>query len=271
VAGMADAPRMYRSLRRVLPPVLNPYFHVQVEGLEHVPDREPAILACNHLSFIDSMVLPMNVPRPVYFLGKADYWDSWRTRWFFEGTGVVPVHRGGGAQSEASLITGVRILSEGDLLGIYPEGTRSPDGRLYRGKTGPARMALEAGVSIVPCAVEGTDKALPTGSYRPKRHPVTVRYGKPLDLSRYRDRRHDPFVLRSATDELMYEIMMLSGQEYVDEYAAKVKSGAVDVSSDLPEVVVDVAAAEREGGARSDASSSSTTSTSGDDHRRRAG
>jgi 1-acyl-sn-glycerol-3-phosphate acyltransferase len=235
VPGMADAPRMYRTLRRILPPLVNPYLHVQVEGLERVPEEGGAILASNHLSFIDSIVLPLNVPRPVYFLGKADYWDSWRTRWFFQGTGVVPVHRGGGAEGEASLRTGVEILSRGDLLGIYPEGTRSPDGRLYRGKTGPVRMALEAEVPVVPCAVIGTEKAMPTGNYVPKRRPVVVRFGHPLDLSRYRERRTDPFVLRSATDELMYEIMMLGGQEYVDEYASKVKSGAVDVSAELPE------------------------------------
>ncbi|MCC5947690.1 MAG: 1-acyl-sn-glycerol-3-phosphate acyltransferase [Nitriliruptoraceae bacterium] len=233
MAGMNDAPRMYRTLRKVLPPLINPYLRVQLEGIEHVPDRAPAILACNHLSFVDSIVLPMNVPRPVYFLGKADYWDSWRTRWFFQGTGVVPVHRGGGGKGEDSLRTGVDILGRGELLGIYPEGTRSPDGRLYRGKTGPVRMALEANVPIVPCAVHGTDKALPTGNYIPSREPVTVRYGRPLDLSRFRDRRTDPFVLRSATDELMYEIMLLSGQEYVDEYASKVKSGDVDVSGEF--------------------------------------
>ncbi|MEX2549438.1 MAG: lysophospholipid acyltransferase family protein [Nitriliruptoraceae bacterium] len=227
---MRDAPRMYRTLRRALPPVLNPYLKVTVEGLENVPEVESAILACNHLSFIDSMLLPMNVPRPVYFLGKADYWDSWKTRWFFQSTGVIPVRRGGAGEGDQSLQTGVEILRAGDLLGIYPEGTRSPDGRLYRGKTGPARMALEAEVPIIPCAVEGTDVALPTGKYLLKPKPVTVRYGKPLDLSRYHDRREDPFVLRSATDELMYEIMLLSGQVYVDEYGAKVKSGDVDVS-----------------------------------------
>jgi 1-acyl-sn-glycerol-3-phosphate acyltransferase len=243
VPGMPDAPRMYRTLKRVLPPLVNPYLHLQVEGIENIPDRAPAILASNHLSFIDSIVLPMNISRPVYYLGKADYWDSWRTRWFFKGTGVVPVHRGGGEKSEASLTTGIEILSRGELLGIYPEGTRSPDGRLYRGKTGPVRMALEADVPIVPCAVAGTDQAMPSGRYVPKREPVSVRYGQPLDLSRYRDRRTDPFVLRSATDELMYEIMMLSGQEYVEEYASKVKSGDVDVNADvgadivLPEAV----------------------------------
>jgi 1-acyl-sn-glycerol-3-phosphate acyltransferase len=238
VPGMPDAPRMYRTLKRVLPPIVNPYLHVQLEGLENVPDVAPAILASNHLSFIDSIVVPMNVARPVYYLGKADYWDSWRTRWFFQGTGVVPVHRGGGEKSESSLTTGVEILRKGELLGIYPEGTRSPDGRLYRGKTGPVRMALEADVPIVPCAVIGTDQAMPTGMYVPRREPVTVRYGQPLDLSRYRDRRTDPFALRSATDELMYEIMMLSGQEYVDEYASKVKSGAVNVDAEVDSEVV---------------------------------
>ena len=227
--GMQDAPRLYRTLKRALPPLANPYFHVDVQGLENIPERDPAILACNHLSFIDSILLPLNVPRPVYFLGKADYWDSWRTRWFFQGTGVVPIHRGGGAQSENSLRTGVGILNSGELLGIYPEGTRSPDGRLYRGKTGPARIALEAGVPIVPCAVRGTRDAMPAGTYRPRRAQVSITYGRPLDLSRYHEERDDPFVLRSATDELMYEIMMLSGQEYVDEYASKVKSGDVSV------------------------------------------
>lgn len=233
MSGMRDAPWMYRVLRKIVPLVANPYLKVKLEGMDNIPSDEPAILASNHLSFIDSIVLPMNVPRPVYFLGKSDYWDSWRTRWFFKGTGVVPVERGGGSASENSLRTGVAILRQGDLLGIYPEGTRSPDGRLYRGKTGPVRIALEADVPIIPCAVLGTDRAMPSGTYLPRRHPVTVRYGEPLDLSRYRERRDDPFALRSATDELMYEIMLLSEQEYVDEYAARVKSGDVDPDEEL--------------------------------------
>jgi 1-acyl-sn-glycerol-3-phosphate acyltransferase len=233
VPGLSDAPRMYRALKKVLPPVTDRYFRTQTEGLEeNVPEREPAILACNHLSFIDSILLPVAIPRPVYYLGKADYWDSWKTRWFFEGTGVVPVRRGGSGSGDDALATGVEILKRGELLGIYPEGTRSPDGRLYRGKTGPVRMALEAGVPIIPCAVIGTDRAMPTGKYVPNRHPVTLRYGPPLDFSRYVDRRDDPFVLRSATDELMFEIMLLSGQEYVDEYASKVKSGDVRLGED---------------------------------------
>lgn len=225
--GMRDAPRMYRALKSVLPKVLGPYLHLQVEGDEHLPDTQPVILASNHLSFIDSIVIPISVPRPVYYLGKSDYFDSWRTRWFFEGAGVVPVRRDGSGSGDAALDTGVNILRSGDIIGIYPEGTRSPDGRLYRGKTGPVRMALTADVPVVPTAVIGTDKAQPTGRYGISRYPVTVRFGRPLDFSRYADQAEDPFALRSATDELMYEIMMLSGQEYVDEYAARVKSGAV--------------------------------------------
>jgi 1-acyl-sn-glycerol-3-phosphate acyltransferase len=231
VPGIEDAPRMYRTLKRVLPPFTDRFFHTRVEGAENIPDTEPVILAMNHLSFIDSILVPVAIERPVYFLGKADYWDSWKTRWFFEGTGVVPVRRGGSGSGDAALANGVEILRRGDLLGIYPEGTRSPDGRLYRGKTGPVRMALEAGVRMVPVAVEGTDRAMPTGKYVPNRSPVTIRYGQPLDLSRFADRREDPFVLRSATDELMFEIMLLSGQEYVDEYASKVKSGQVKLGA----------------------------------------
>ncbi len=223
---------MYRALRRTLPPLVNSYLRLQLEGIERIPERSAAILASNHLSFIDSVVLPINVPRPVYFLGKADYWDSWRTRWFFQGTGVVPVHRGGGEQGEASLRTGVEILSRGDLLGIYPEGTRSPDGRLYRGKTGPVRLSLRTGVPILPVAMIGVFEILPPGSKFPNlKGRVGVRIGKPLDFSRYAGKVDDRFVLRSATDELMYELMLLSGQEYVDAYAAEVKSGEVSVAS----------------------------------------
>ena len=229
MAGMQDAPRMYRVLKRVLPAVVRPYLHLQVDGVEHLPEAQPFVLASNHLAFVDSIVIPLSVPRPVYYLGKADYFESWRTRWFFRGAGVVPVRRDGKGSGDAALDTGVRILRSGDVIGIYPEGTRSPDGRLYRGKTGPVRMALTAGVPVVPCAVIGTNIAQPPGQLAVSRHPVTVRFGRPLDMARYADDIEDVFALRSATDELMYEIMMLSGQEYVDEYAARVKAGDVEV------------------------------------------
>jgi len=230
---MSGAPPLYRFLRRALPAVVNPYFDISVEGIANVPDEGPAVIAANHLSFLDSIVLALALPRPLYYLGKADYWDSARTRWLVAGAGVVPVHREGGDRGEASLRAGIGHLRRGQLLGIYPEGTRSPDGRLYRGKTGPVRMALEAGAPVVPVGIVGTDVAMPQDRRVIRRAAVRLRFGRPLDLSRYRDRRSDPLVLRSATDELMYEIMLLSGQEYVDEYASHVKSGAVDLGADL--------------------------------------
>ncbi len=229
MAGMQDAPLLYRTLHRILPRPLRWYLHLQVEGIENVPTSGGAVLASNHLAFIDSTLLPLLLDRPVYYLGKADYFKSWHTRWFFEGVGVIPTHRGGGDKAQEALEAGMGVVRRGDLLGIYPEGTRSLDGRLYRGKTGPVRIALEVGVPIVPCGIIGTREAQPPGAYVLRRHPARLRYGRPLDFSRYADQRDDPFVLRSATDELMYEIMLLSGQEYVDEYAGKVKSGQVSI------------------------------------------
>ena len=230
------APRLYRILHAVLPPLINAVWRPQAEGTEHIPDHGPAILASNHLSFLDSVFLPAALSRPVFFLGKSDYFRGPK-RWFFESVGVMPVDRSGGDASEASLRTGARVLEQGHLLGIYPEGTRSPDGRLYRGKTGPVRLSLRTGAPVVPVAMVGTDDVLPIGAKRPRLRPVSVRVGEPLDFSRYGNRESDRFVLRSATDELMYELMLLSGQEYVDEYAAKVKSGEVTIGSgDLDEL-----------------------------------
>jgi 1-acyl-sn-glycerol-3-phosphate acyltransferase len=208
----------------VLGPMLRGIYRPRARGLETIPAEGPVILASNHRSFVDSLFVPLLVPRPVVFLGKADYFDSWRTRWFFQAVNVIPVRREGGSASEAAILAGIGALKQGWVIGIYPEGTRSPDGRLYRGKTGVARMALEAHASVVPIAVEGTDDIMPLDAKVPSvRGRPTVTYGKPLTFARYYDRPKDRFVLRSVTDEIMYEIMMLSGQEYVDEYASKVK------------------------------------------------
>lgn len=226
MSGMRGAPRMYRVLHRLLPVVLDRYLTFEVVGLDNVPAHSPVILAANHLSFIDSILLPLKVPRPVSFLGKVEYFDSWRTRWFVSATGVVPVHRVGGDGSRASLETGVRILREGGVLGVYPEGTRSPDGRLYRGKTGPVRIALTAGVPIVPCAIAGTREVMPEGRRLPHRGAVSVTYGEPLDLSAYAGLERDAAAVRTASDQVMDAIMRLSGQEYADVYAADVKAGA---------------------------------------------
>ena len=208
----------------VLGPVLQLLFRPWVEGEENIPDEGPAILASNHLSFSDSIFLPLVVPRRVTFLAKSDYFTGRGikgrlTAAFFKGVGQLPVDRSGGRAGEAALRSGLRVLRRGEVLGIYPEGTRSPDGRLYRGRTGVARMALEAGCPVLPVAMIGTDKAQPTGKKVPKIMRIGVRIGKPLDFSRYEGMEDDRFVLRSITDEIMYELMLLSGQEYVDMYA----------------------------------------------------
>lgn len=206
-----------------LGPILRLAFRPWVEGLENIPEDAPIIIAANHNSFIDSLLVPLVINRRVVYLGKADYFDHWWTRWFFAGTNVIPVRREGGEAGEASLVAGCEQLAAGLAIGIYPEGTRSPDGRLYRGKTGVARMALRARCEIVPVAVLGTHEAQPADRLLPRPMRIGIRFGRPLDFSRYWGKEEDRFVLRSITDEIMYELMTLSGQDYVDEYASKVK------------------------------------------------
>jgi 1-acyl-sn-glycerol-3-phosphate acyltransferase len=212
----------------VLGPVLKLLFRPWVEGAENVPEEGPAIFASNHLSFSDSIFLPLVVPRRMTFLAKSDYFTGRGikgrlTAAFFKGVGQLPVDRSGGDASGAALRSGLKVLSRGELLGIYPEGTRSPDGRLYKGKTGIARLALEARVPVIPVAMIGTDKALPTGRKLPRIMRIGIRIGTPLDFSRYDGMEGDRYVLRSITDEIMYELMKLSGQEYVDIYAKSMK------------------------------------------------
>ena len=198
-------------------------------GRRNVPRHGPVILASNHLSFSDSIFLPLCAPRRITFLAKADYFTGRGlkgrfTTWFMKSAGQVPIDRSGGRASEAALRKSLQILGDGELLGIYPEGTRSPDGRLYRGKTGIARMALEAGVPVIPVAMINTFDVQPPGQVIPKIQRIGIRIGEPLDFSRYEGMSGDRFVLRSITDEIMYELMLLSGQEYVDCYASKAKA-----------------------------------------------
>jgi 1-acyl-sn-glycerol-3-phosphate acyltransferase len=219
----------YWVVKAILTPLLRTLWRPWTQGLENVPETGPCILASNHLSFLDSIFMPLMVPRRVTFLAKSDYFTERGIkgrlkRMFFTGVGQVPIDRSGGRASEAALKTGISILREGKLLGIYPEGTRSPDGRLYRGKIGVARMALEAGVPVIPVAMIGTFEVQPQGKLMPRIKRVGVRFGEPLDFSRYAGLEDDRFVLRSMTDEIMYELMLLSKQEYVDVYAAKAKA-----------------------------------------------
>ncbi|WP_435198339.1 lysophospholipid acyltransferase family protein [Janibacter sp. GS2] len=220
---------LYWMLKRVLlGPVLKVLFRPKVEGLQHIPEDGPAILASNHLSFSDSVFLPLVLDRRVTFLAKSDYFTGsgikgWLTAAFMRGIGQLPIDRSGGKASESALQAGMKVLGAGDLLGLYPEGTRSPDSRLYRGRTGVARMALTAGVPVIPVAMIDTDKAQPTGQLVPNIRQIGIKIGTPLDFSRYEGMEGDRFVLRSVTDEIMYDLMQLSNQEYVDMYATSMK------------------------------------------------
>src|SRR3954462_7675851 len=199
----------YWLVKAILPPILRILLRPWVKGLDNVPKHGAAIIASNHVSFSDSLFMPLVVPRRVTFLAKSDYFTGrgikgFFKRQFFSGVGQVPIDRSGGRASEAAIETGLRVLREGKLLGIYPEGPRSPDGRLYRGKTGVARMALEAGVPVIPVAMIGTYEIQPPGQLVPRLAKVGVAIGKPLDFSRYEGMSTDRFVLRSVTDEIMY-------------------------------------------------------------------
>jgi len=214
-----------------LGPLLKMIFRPWAEGTENVPEEGAAILASNHMSYSDWLFMPLTIPRRVTFVAKAEYFTTpgikgWLQKAFFSGAGQVPIDRSGGTAAAGAIATGLRILAAGELFGIYPEGTRSHDGRLYRGKTGIARMALEAKVPVIPLAVIGTDVVAPPGKIYGRYTRPGVRFGKPLDFSRYQGMEDDRYVLRSITDEIMYEIMELSGQEYVDMYAAKAKDEA---------------------------------------------
>jgi 1-acyl-sn-glycerol-3-phosphate acyltransferase len=220
-------------------PVVKLVFRPRAEGTENVPAAGAAILASNHLSAADWIFMPLSSKRRVTFLAKAEYFTGkgvkgFFQRAFFTGAGQVPIDRSSASAAENAIQTGIRILREGKLLGIYPEGTRSPDGRLFRGKIGVARMALETGVPVIPVAMCYSRQPLLFGRSIKR---VTVVFGKPLDFSRYEGLAGDRFVERSITDEVMYEIMTLSGQEYVDVYGATVKKSMDATGSSAPDVV----------------------------------
>ncbi len=214
----------YWIVKCLLTPIFRFFWRVKVEGLEHVPGTGGAILAGNHLAVFDSFFLPLVVKRRMTFVAKAEYFEDPKTAWFFRAVGQIPIKRGGGSASQRALESAREVLEGGQLFGIYPEGTRSPDGRLYRGKTGVARLAIESGAPVIPVAMVGTNIAQPIGRRIPKVMRIGIVIGEPLDFSRYRGMESDRFILRSVTDEIMYALMSLSGQEYVDVYAATQKA-----------------------------------------------
>ncbi|WP_149182952.1 lysophospholipid acyltransferase family protein [Streptomyces sp. TRM49041] len=220
----------------LLGPVLRLLFRPRTEGLEHVPETGAAIVAGNHLSFSDHFLMPAVLKRRITFLAKQEYFTGpgvkgRLTAAFFRSAGQIPVDRSGKEAGQTAIREGLDVLSRGELLGIYPEGTRSHDGRLYKGKVGVALMALKAGVPVIPCAMVGTFEIQPPGKMVPKIKRVTVRFGEPLDFSRYAGMENEKAVVRAVTDEIMYRILALSGQEYVDDYAAKVKAAEPEAAA----------------------------------------
>jgi 1-acyl-sn-glycerol-3-phosphate acyltransferase len=212
-------------------PLLSLLGRPKIEGLDYVPRSGPMILASNHLAVADSFYLPLVVSRRITFLAKAEYFTGtglkgWFNRWFYTAAGQVPIDRTDADSAESALNTAERILAEGKLLGMYPEGTRSPDGRLYKGKTGLARLALQTGVPVIPVAMIGTDLVNPLGSKMWRFGRVQVKFGKPMDFSRFEGLAGNRFIERAVIDEVMYELMRLGGQEYVDLYAADIKEGS---------------------------------------------
>ena len=222
----------YGILRAFLTPFLMILFRPKVKGLRNVPGTGPVIIASNHLSFSDSIFMPLVVPRKVTFLAKSEYFTSPGPKGLlkkltFIALGQVPVDRSGGRRSEAALITGLKVLAEGKCLGIYPEGTRSPDGRLYKGRTGIARLAIESGAPIIPVAMFNTEKIQPTGTVVPKVMRVVMIFGEPMY---FEGDSTDLLYLRDVTDKIMATIQSLSGQEYVDTYATKAKKNLEEES-----------------------------------------
>jgi 1-acyl-sn-glycerol-3-phosphate acyltransferase len=226
----ADYGRLFPVARAVLAPLMRFAWRIHTEGLENVPAEGPAILCPNHTSVLDSFFLPIALlpvagGRRVMFVGKAEYLDDWKTRYLFPAMGMIPIERSGGEAAQRALDLAAETIGQGQLFGIYPEGTRSRDGRLHKGHTGPARLAFRTGAPLVPVGIVGSRRIQPPDAKLPRIfEPCAVRIGRPIDPRRYRDRAHDPLVLRQVTDELMFEIRALSGQEYVDEYATKGRS-----------------------------------------------
>jgi 1-acyl-sn-glycerol-3-phosphate acyltransferase len=211
----------YWLFKAILTPLLRFFYRVRVEGLEHVPQRGPVIMAGNHVSFCDSIFLPLVLRRRVTFVAKAEYFEDRKTAWFFRALGQIPIKRGGGLASTRALESAREVLTAGGVFGIYPEGTRSPDGRLYKGHSGVARLALRTGAPVVCVAMIGTREAQPIGQAMPRLFmPITVRMA-PLSFTPVDEQAAGPLVLRQMTDAIMFQLAELSGQEYVNRYAKR--------------------------------------------------
>lgn len=228
--------RYQRSVRRLLKPLVGKLWDFNVEGMEHIPLSGPAVLCPNHVAAIDSMFVPAALDRDLIYVGKSEYLDDWKTRWLFPALGMIPIDRRGGDHATAALDAARGVLNGGGLFGIYPEGTRSRSGKLHKGHTGAARLAIETGAPIIPVGLLGTAQVQPVDTAMPKfRLPVTVRFGSPIEVGRYRHRVGDRTLYRELIDEVMYEIQALTGLEYVHTYAGK--KAAAPATTPAPEPV----------------------------------
>jgi 1-acyl-sn-glycerol-3-phosphate acyltransferase len=217
-----EAGQLYPVAKAVIKPLFSFAWRFHVEGAEHVPAAGPAIICPNHTSVLDSFFVPAVLPRRITYVGKAEYMDSWKTKHLFPAMGMIPIDRGGGSASERALSAAQRVLERGELFGIYPEGTRSRDGVLYKGHTGPARLALRTGAPIIPVGIRGAREVMPPeAKYPTPFRPVVIRFGAPVTMDRFEGRANDRLVLRQIIDEVMFSIRELSGQEYVNHYATK--------------------------------------------------
>ena len=232
------AGKLQTRFRRVARPVTNKLWKFNLEGFDRLPAEGPAILCPNHVSFLDSAFLMLQVFRNISFVGKAEYMDSWKTKFLFPAMGMIPIDRAGGDKSQAALDTAERVLRRGELFGIFPEGTRSRDGDLYKGRTGAARLAMKVGCPIFPVGVVGTREIQPPDAKFPKlRRECTIKIGRPINVARYASRGEDQhLVLRQITDELMFEIRELTGQDYHNVYAGKKADNDVVVAAKIAHV-----------------------------------
>jgi 1-acyl-sn-glycerol-3-phosphate acyltransferase len=236
---MGGAGKAQDRARKVASPFARVLWTIRTEGYERLPEHGPAILCPNHISFLDSAFLMLTVPRRISFVGKAEYMDSWKTKYLFPMMGMIPIDRAGGDASQGALDAAESVLQRGELFGIFPEGTRSRDGVLYKGKTGAARLAMKVGCPIFPVGIVGTDRIQPPDAKVPKvRRECSISIGRPIDVQRYRRRADDRLVLRQITDEVMFEIREMTGQQYRDTYATKPAKPADAVAVTEPPAVL---------------------------------
>lgn len=214
--------RWHPYLKSVMSPITRFLWRIRIEGREHLPEQGPAIIAPNHISFLDSLFLMMLLPRQITFVGKAEYLDDWKTRTLFPAMGMIPLDRSGGKAAKAALDAAEQVLQRGQLFGIFPEGTRSRSGDLHKGHTGMARLSLATGAPIIPTGIVGTDQIQPPDAPVPRPfRPASIKFGRPIEPERYTSGGPDRLVQRRITDEVMFEIRSLTGQRYVDKYATR--------------------------------------------------